>query len=270
VTFPPSDSPDWTGIPGALRYLGSIDMSASLPGDVTGTLDVTPASYDGVIYVVATGDPNSVVGNATVELDHLPDGAFTNLVGYYRTGLYKPEVFSAFINAAIGGTWQVQANIIQTGGSDWTLYVFAAPAPNSVLISPTQGPILVQGVPMYPRDPDAYLTSAPAAATRAVVTFAAVPNQRWVLNQAIWTYRSAAAVASAQTIRVTSAAAGDRYVSVMSIPATANAIDREQIGPGVGIAGTFEDNLTVDFQAAGPANTFERISASAWLLPPGF
>ena len=270
MTFPPSDSPDWTGIPGALRYLGSIDMSASLPGDVTGTLDVTPASYDGVIYVVATGDPNSAVGNATVELDHLPDGAFTNLVDYYRTGLYKPEVFSSFINAAIGGTWQVQANIIQTGGSDWTLYVFAAPAPNVVQVAPTQGPILVQGVPMWARDVDSALFSAPGAAIQASVTFGAVANQRWLLSYATWTLRATAAVTTAQTIRVNSAALGGLYASALSIPATNGAIDRETIGPGAGIAGFYNDALTVDFQAAGPANTVERISAGAWLLPPGF
>lgn len=270
MTFPPSDSPDWTGIPGALRYLGSIDMSASLPGDVTGTLAVEPASYDGSIYVVALGDPGSTSGSATVELDNFPSGAYTNLVDYYRTGSYKAEQFTAFINAAIGGTWQITAFIAQTGGSDWQLFVFAAPAPNAVQIAAQTAPLLVRLQSIMPTEVDSALFHAPGAATQAVVTFAAVPDRRWLLAYATWTLRSSAAVATAQTNRVSSAALGGLYASVLSIPATANAIDRETIGPDAGIAGYFNDALTVDFQAAGPANTIERISAGAWLLPAGF
>jgi hypothetical protein len=67
VTFPPSDSPDWTGIPGALRFLGSIDL-AGTGGLVQGDLDFAPASYDGAVYVIPTGDPQSTDHSARIAL----------------------------------------------------------------------------------------------------------------------------------------------------------------------------------------------------------
>lgn len=268
MTFPPSDSPDWTAIPGALRYLGTIDMTGT-GADLTGSLVVSPASYDGVIYVLAFGDPGSDSGNATVRLDSSLMAGFTSRMNYYRTGGFQPEVFTAFINAAIGGTWTVAAEILNANGSTLELFVFAAPGPNAVQLAGQAAPLLVHPQSVHRRPVDSALFHSPAAATLATVTFPATANQRWVLAYATWTLRNTAAVVGVASSQVHTASLGALYQSVLSIPAVADSIDREQFTGGGGISSDFNDALIVDFAAAGPASTVERISAGAWLLPPG-
>lgn len=115
---------------------------------------------------------------------------------------------------------------------------------------------------------DAMLNHVPAAATKATVTFPATTNRRWVLDLATWLLYSTAAAATQQAVTVLDGATLI-YASTLVIPATASVDDRLSIGPNLGLSGTLGAALTVEFTAAGPANTVERVTAGAYLLPLG-
>lgn len=112
---------------------------------------------------------------------------------------------------------------------------------------------------------DSMLVHVPIAATQATVTFPATAGKRWVLDTATWTFHSAVGAANVQTIEVVDGAT-QIWVSALAILAAADSIDRQAIGPGLGLIGTTNTAMIVRFTAAGIANTLERVAAAAYLI----
>lgn len=270
MTFPPSDSPDWTAIPGALRYLGSIDMTGTYASK-TGVLAVSPASYDGAIVVIPLGSPASSSFQAELDLTNTTLGFATDLMQFYDTGQYLAEPFVAFIAAVIPGTWQVQSNVLNAAGSTWVLYVFAAPSfPLSRIVRDNK-PLLVssQGQHMSvstgPHQPyDAQGQAGPAANTAATVTFPATANKRWTLDFALGEIFAVAAAAGSCSFTISDGAA-TIFSHPLEIPAAANQADRQAIGPGLGLTGSYNTAMTVTVPAAG-AGVSGRVTAGAYLV----
>src|SRR3954471_22874139 len=105
MTVAPSDSPDWSGIPGAMRFLGTIVLTGT--GFVLGALTFTPTNYDGALYLVKstidTGDayPSTVA----VQEDGIP---LLTLNGAAFAANDPPVV--AFVSRVLGASWRVLAD----------------------------------------------------------------------------------------------------------------------------------------------------------------
>jgi hypothetical protein len=164
--------------------------------------------------------------------------------------------------------WRVHGETVNAVNSTWKLWVFAAPTFPLAMIVRDSFPLIVQPQPMWSRPYDSMLSHVPAAATQATVTFPATTGRRWVIDHAIWTMRSFAAVGNAQGIQILDGAT-PIYQSVGSIPATAFVVDREVVGPGAGYVGSLGAAVKVEWVAGGPANTAQRVAAGAYLLPIG-
>jgi hypothetical protein len=109
----------------------------------------------------------------------------------------------------------------------------------------------------------------PAANTRAFVTFPATAGKAWVIHsiEASMLASGGITVATNGMVEVTDGAAilWAIYLALPPIVATGQAIDKV-FESGLGIVGAVGDALVVGFLAAGGANTYESISAGAYLI----
>ncbi len=265
MTFPPSDSPDWTGIPGGVRYLGTINLSGT-GGLIQGNLAFSPASYDGAIYVVFGGDPSSTDQDATITLTCVTLGQVISNYQYYLGALYGPDPFVGFVSAVLGANWQVAGQIVNANGSTWQLHVFAVPSYPLARIVRNQSPLPAGAIGYWRKPYDSVLLHTPAANVLATVTFPATANRRWVLDHAVWTLRNTAAAAAAVSIEILDGAV-TIWRHALTIQAVVNAVDRMVLPSELGIASTAANGLTVRFAAAGGATTVESVTAGAYLLP---
>src|SRR5216117_4042265 len=125
MTLPPSDSPDWTAIPGAMRYLGNIALAGV--GHQVANLAFTPASYDGAVYLVLIGDPVNGGHLDKVTVSETSTGLVT-FGPAPMIGGDDPSV--AFVARVLGSAWNVNADVLWPGSGgpfSATLYVFAVP-----------------------------------------------------------------------------------------------------------------------------------------------
>lgn len=272
MTLPPSDSPDWTGVRGGLRYLGNIALAGI--GLHNGTLDFTPASYDGAVYLVCLGDVVNGGHLDAVSVKELASGLVTfGPAG--MTGGDDPSV--AFVARVLGSAWRVTAQVTWPGvGGPYaaTLYVFAVPNyPGVSLNKPINPfPVTVSGFTasyasvIQDSSRAALGQSAqsivPAAGTRAAVTFAGVALQTWILDSFSCRIMGRA-TADIQTARVTLAGAA-ALQHRMSVTATLGDKDEWTMGPGLGLAAPLGQALVVEFAAAPAAANFETVNAIAF------
>lgn len=265
MTLPPSDAPDWTGIPGGVRYLGMLDMSGTNV-QILGNFTFSPASYDGAIYVIPTGSPNSSAEWAVVTMSCNTLSVLLHQANYYEAGRYLADPFVGFVSAAMGAAWEVDAVINNATASDWKLYIFAAPSFPLSRIVRDQLRLLVSmnGTPAHNPYPT-FGNSAPAAGVRASVVFPAVLGQRWVLDHAAWRLMGRGA-ADIQLARVLDGAAV-MYSERLSVQALVGDRDEHIAGPLVGYNNTPGNTMTVEFAAAPGAANFEVINAGAYLWP---
>lgn len=266
ATNPPSDSPDWTGIPGALRYLGTINMTGS--GPLVGSLAVAPASYDYSIVVIALGSPASGTGIASVAVHNNLQGFDTDRWHPYQTGSYQSEPFTAFIAAAIPGTWQIDAAIDSAAGSTWQLYVFASPVvPLSRVVANGRGLLVIENGVGSRRPYDQVSTNAPGAAVRSTLTLPAIAGSQWIVDFAAFRLmgRGAADIVLA---RITDGGV-PIYQQRMTVTATVGDKDENIVGPNAGIPISVGAAGVVEFSAAPAAGNFEVTNVGAYLyLPP--
>lgn len=270
MTLSPSDAPDWSGIPGGLRLLGSISVTGN--GLQTGTLDFTPATYDGSVYIVPDSSLETTARPNNLYVENLDTGAAT-LNGNNLDATDPP--LAAFVARALGPSWRVTAQIAfsAAGPAEFaTWYVFAVPAfplvvpmnaatPFRVNIAAADG---TDGVRMIPRPVDDQRFNAPGANTQAVLTFPATAGFRWVLAWAHWELHCTAAAAGSGTPRVLDGGT-QIFTSALLIPAVANSLSALVL-PWAGLRSTSGAALVVDFAAAGGVNTSERVSAAAYLV----
>lgn len=273
MTLSPSDSPDWTGIPGSMRFLGLITVTGN--GLQTGSLPFTPATYDGAVVLV--GDPAQTGGAAdnTLTVINLDTGAVT--LGSAQLAINDPPM-AAPVARVLGPSWEVRADVFLSGvgpPETWHLYVFAVPdyplvvmqqAINAFRVDIAAASSLV-GVPMRGQPVDSQQVAAPAGGAQATITFPAFSSSqgRWVLDLATWSIHNSAATALASTAQVLDQA-NPIYQNVLAILPTSGSVDRLTIGPGTGLVSQIGNDLVVRFAGVGVANTFQRISASAHLI----
>lgn len=263
--MPGGDLPDWTAAVSNLRYLGSFSLTAG-----GGSFAASLTSLDRSLVVVVGGLDLGTVQRFQVTVQ----SGSPLVITYDKLVGFGPIV--APVNVALTPSWSVI--ITDTlGGSGLTSYVFADTSPAIIDVQKDGQQAMANSLPVaiasdqsaLARGPvkgyASMLQATPAAAAQASVVFPATSGLRWVLDHAVWTLRSSAAAAAASTILVLDGAA-QLYASVASIPATANAIDREVVGPGAGYIGTANTAMTVQFQAAPPANVIQRLTAAAFLV----
>lgn len=264
MTLPPSDSPDWTGVPGGARFLGSIDMTGTAASKNV-TLNFAPASYDGAVYVISTGNPFSPSGIANVKVVNNDNTATLVDADMYAQGAWLAEPLAAFVSAAMGASWAVNASVDQPTASTWKLWVFAVPSYPGARIVRDQSPLLVVQTGAWARVAySSQLRSTPAAGAIATVTFAATADRRWVLDHASFRLMGRG-TADIQTAQLTDGGVAF-YQQRMSVTATSGVLDEHIIGPNAGYSAAIGAALGVTFAAAPAAANFEVISAGAYQL----
>lgn len=256
------DLPDWTVAVSNLRYLGTRHTNIA-------TFDVIPTALDRAVIVKVPGSSTGgQTRRVTVGSSLLSVQTFTGLVG-------GGQLVVGYINPDLDSTWHVDVDSGPNGLEDW--YFFADTAlPVFDLIRGGQQ-LMAASVPVVMASDqvanvrrqvtpaDSMLVSAPAAATLATVTFPATAGFRWIIDHVVWTFRTTAAATAVAGVAITAGAA-TLYNSALSLPATIGAIDREVLGPGAAYVGPVNTAVVVAFSGAGPANTVERVTASAYLV----
>lgn len=263
MTFVPSDAPDWTSIPGGARYLGTLDMTGTY-GLRQLNLDFAPGSFEGAIYVLQTGGPNSTSHSASISVQCLAPAITSAFQDVYASGSERIDPLVAPVSPIVGLTWRVQATASNASSSTWALYVFAIPAYPMARIVHDQVPFLVEqrGIPR--RVPyDSQQRVLPGAGVQAIVTFAATANFRWILDHASFRLmgRGTADIVIAQLLD----GAAAFYNQRMSVNATTGDRDEHVIGPMAGYSSAIGNALVVQFSAAPAAANFEVVSAGAYL-----
>ena len=261
MTLAPSDSPDWTGIPGGLRYLGTIAMHGN--GLVQGQLFFTPSSYDGAIYVIQAGAPNSDDHDAVITLICNTVVATTAIQQTYQQDDFQSDPFVGFVSRELGPGWSVTAQIVNATNSSWDLYVFAAPT--FPLAKVVRGGIAFQtmqaGVSRRePTDDERFHT--PGVTTLATITFPATTGYGWVLDHASWTHIGHGTAGSV-IARILDGATVI-HQQRLQVGATDGDRDRYSVGPSAGYASAIGASLTVDFSAAPAAGNVEAVAGSAY------
>lgn len=264
-TLAPSDSPDWTSIPGGLRYLGSIDASGT--GPIAASLVVAPTSYDYSLVIIPVGSPASTTSLATITVINTTGNVITDSWSYAADGKGTNSPFVAFIAAAIPGSWEVRAAIDSASGSTWTLYVFAAPALQVQRVVAGGRGLLVLQNGIGPRRPyDQQSQATPAAAAQASITFPAVAGAQWIIDHAHWRLvgRGTADLKSAQITDGGTIIAATR----LQVTATVGSTDEWKIGPEAGVPISVNAIGKVEFSAAAAALNFETVTAGGYLYVP--
>lgn len=264
MTFPPSDAPDWTGIPGGARYLGTLDMSGTYVSK-NANLAFAPASYDGAVYVISTGDAHSSTLSARVVVANNDQSISLTDQDMYGQGEFMTEPVVAFVSAALGTNWEVDAHADGGVASDWHLWVFAVPSYPGSRIVHDQRPLLVRqnGVPYRQLYSDKAFHT-PGVTTRATITFAADPNGvlGWVVDEASWTHIGHGAAGSV-IARILDGATVI-WQQRLQVGATDGDRDRYVMGPLAGYSSAPGNSLTVDFSAAPAAGNVEAVAAGAY------
>lgn len=270
MTIQPSDAPDWSGIPGGLRYLGALTLTGN--GQQDGTLAFTPATYDGAVYIVLDQSADGAAALNSIFVLNTDTGTAT-LIAELRN---NDPPLTAFVARVMGASWEVRAEVFLSvvgPAETWRAHVFAVPAfPLAVIQQPTN-PLNVDiaeqswsGLRVGPREGYVqYAHHRPAAATRATATFIGIPDFAWCLDLAEWTIRNNAAAANQVGYNVKDGGVAI-WSGVIVIPAIVNSSDRVTLGPQLGIRAAIGNDLTIDFDIAGPAGTFEEVQGAAYLV----
>lgn len=108
---------------------------------------------------------------------------------------------------------------------------------------------------------------APAANTKATVTKAAVSNAIHVVSGFTATFVAGAAAPTAVTVTVSLLdGATTIWTGGMSLPATAGASAVPIIVTGIDLPGTINQNMKLEFSAAGGANTVEAVTLMGYSI----
>jgi hypothetical protein len=271
VTLQPSDSPDWSGIPGSLRFLGTMALAGI--GNQTQVLPFTPTSYDGAIYVMFDASASGAGSTKALDVLNVDTGAFSLANQNWLPG--DPPV-AAPVARVLGPNWQVQLSALfpSVGGPyAVTAFVFAVPSFPLAVIQQPENPLNVNlaavasvYVPGGPRQPyDSMLQDAAGAGVAASVTFPAVGAHRWLVDVAEWSFLTQAATSTTPSIAIVDGAT-NRFLTTLGVPATIGAQDKLVLGPGLGYVGSFGGAVTVAFLSPTPAGGLERVNAAAYQL----
>lgn len=267
MTLQPSDSPDWTGIPGSVRYLGLLDLTGT-GGVINAQLDLTPASYDGALQVIVLGNPGSTTQDAWISLSNL-DGPWSwGSFPLYKAGRLDTQPVVVPISRAVGPSWRLAAAAYNAVSSTLQLQVFAIPSYPTVRVVDDGQPILTTARGAYRQPYWSVLNAAPNAGILASVTFAAVNGWRWILDHAVWTLSNGAGAATGGSIaQYSSTSLGTVQVGRLSVPAVANTLGPPVIlGPDAGVIAAAGEALTVGMPAL-VGGLFQTVWAGAYLVP---
>ena len=126
-----------------------------------------------------------------------------------------------------------------------------------------------QGMAVVPAPYDSMLTSVPAVNTIASVTFPATAGKAWVVASVVWSLNALGGVAllAAQSGQIIDGVTKIFDGSLLTPPilAAGAAVDRLVL-TNVAYVGSVGNAVKVTFSGVGGANTFERVSASAYLI----
>lgn len=136
------DAPDWTGIPGSARYLGTLTVP---PGtNQTVALSFTPQPTDSAI--IAFPD-NAVWGEGIGSMLLLHQLDLLALIASISYGPGKALPVSPFVgpvSLAMGRNWELRANTTGTNNNPVDWFVWALPSVIAALASDNNVPLLVQ------------------------------------------------------------------------------------------------------------------------------
>lgn len=275
MTLSPSDSPDWTGIPGSMRYLGAVSVTGT--GIVANSLAFTPASYDGAIYIVQDYNLTGSLYPKLVGVSEVSTGVQT--LNAARPVAGDPPLV-AFVSRVLGASWVVSVQADFTGTVPpvtATWYVFAVPTYPLVELAQPVNPLYVDvkaqsaAALTIVQDASAAFAGAtaqlaiPAAGVKATTTFAAVSGFVWVVDS--FSIRLLGrGTAEVLTVFIQSATAGFIWENRLSVGAVAGDHDEWTMGPGLGLTANIPtDALTVAFALAPAAANFQTVNVNAYL-----
>ncbi len=266
---------------GTLRYVGALAFG-SAPGSYNLPVNLVGPERSILVFVKVTGEAiplglTAVIGTADDAVRTFEE--VLPLSGNDIIGSNSPAPFIGYCNPALSLAWRVHL-VVSASPTAGTAYVFTDTAiPERALVnadsplpvrlmsnSGATGPLTF--VSQGTRRPyDSALVAVPALNVVALVTFPATPGSRWVVDMFTGTMHSIAGAAAAQNLQVIDVGGvGLIYNESLVIPATANSLERANVGPGLGLAGSSGSAVTVGFSAAGGANVAQRISAAAYQM----
>jgi len=246
---------------GSLRYLYGSNGSPV-------TVTITSKERALVVVTPRTGGPFTI---------NVHGGTIADFVPYNLGNLGPQESIVVYVNPDIDTDYVVTMTRTSAGTTPW--FVFADTGLPLVDLSYRGQQTIDHSLPVaiasdqpeYPvtlgarRVVDGQAQSNPAAGAVAAVTFPATTGYHWILDYARWHVFTKGVAGSGDdvTCRVlngTTLVQRDHLI----LPASVYVEASWAIGPGLGVNTASGASLTVDFAAAGGANTYQVVNAAAY------